>query len=36
MDDAKLEEMIAELPSIKSATWRAKKMPLFMSDGIIK
>ncbi|MFN7889831.1 MAG: YciI family protein [Pirellula sp.] len=36
MDDAKLEEMIAELPSIKSTTWRAKKIPLFMSDGIIK
>lgn len=35
-DDEKINRMIAELPSIQSNSWKARTLPLFMSDGVVK
>lgn len=35
-DDEKINRMIADLPSIQSNHWKARTLPLYMSDGVVK
>ena len=36
LEDAKLKSLVNELPAVKSKTWKATTIPLYMSDGIVK
>jgi uncharacterized protein YciI len=36
LDEATLDGIVGELPTIKSNLWKATALPLYMSDGIVK
>ena len=36
LDDVTLNSLVDELPAVKSKTWKATTMPLYMSEGIVK
>jgi uncharacterized protein YciI len=36
LDDATLKSLVDELPAVKSKTWKATTIPLYMSEGIVK
>ena len=36
LDEVTLNSLVDELPAVKSKTWKATTIPLYMSDGIVK
>ena len=36
LDDATLKSLVEELPAVKSKTWKATTIPLYMNEGIVK
>lgn len=36
LDADKLKSIVEEIPAVKSKTWKATTIPLFMSDGVVK